>query len=125
MSQISMYRHIRLYCKVADGGKALPQEPTMLSALEVERAREETASLRTEVARLGAIVERLALRAELPGVIMDAKVDGRAAMSERDQVIAAAQAARGQVERGAAELEYLLETVGAPRLTNGNEPLKG
>jgi hypothetical protein len=114
-SKISMYRHIRLNCKAVNNEKG-PQDLAALAVQEAARAKEETASLRAEVARLGSLVERLVARAELPGVIQDKKLDGRAAMSERDQVIAAAQAARGQVEWGAAELAYLLETVGAAPL---------
>jgi ribonuclease D len=110
-SQSSASRHIRQRCKATnledEGSLHIDDPPRRTMTMEAMQAMLE---------KQQAMLERLVARAELPGVIMDAKVDGRAAMSERDQVIAAAQAARGQVARGAAELAYLLETVGAPPL---------
>jgi hypothetical protein len=57
-------------------------------------------------------LDRAAARAELPAAIQDAKLDGRAAMTEREQVITAARVALRLAERNAAELAWLLEIVG-------------
>jgi hypothetical protein len=99
---------------------------------EVRALRAEVAEVRAQNERLAAavkkqqaVLDRLVARSELPGAIQDAKLDGRAAMSERECVVAAAQAARGQVARGAAELAYLLETVGAPPAAGGAEEAAG
>jgi ribosomal protein L37AE/L43A len=108
----ALSRHERHRCKIANPGGEAEEPANRVPQQVIQEA--EVAALRAEVARLGAEVERLVARSELPATILDKKLDGRAAMSEREQVISAAQAARGQAERGLTELAYLLETVGAP-----------